>query len=733
MRQPGDVLGRYVLLNRLASGGMGDVYLASKAGPLGLGPLVALKLLRDEFQADPKFIEMLADEAKISMYLDHQNIVSVLDFDEDRGAHYLVMEFVQSSTAQALVDAAHDRGTRPDPSVAIFVTLEVARALRYAHDRKDHEGRPLNIVHRDVTPANMLLSAGGEVKLTDFGIARARNRIHQTQAGVVKGKFGYLPPEAVRTQHMDRRADVFCAGVSLYLLLTSRHPAAGKTAFEAMEMYERREVEAPSVLAPELPAVLDSVIMRALEPDPGKRWPDASAWESALRNAVEMAPKSLRLGRASDLEGALRTLLPATFEAPVSKARMEAAWSRASSQLDPSYGSGTQPTEAPRRVDPLAGSDDLVLEPEDFPPAVMDRPTDAGPRQRPAQTSLDHEPMLPDDSGGAEAELDDRTLADGPFLEDDQTWLGSLAPEEESNEGLDDRTFAGLRMPEDRDTQPSDASIHIPAPTQSEVEPARSAPTLEPSGPVGPVLVTPRAPAPYFEEEHPPAPEPRGSSRPGPFQRLPSRPIREKSRGRAPRPGSEPAPVPAPPPLPSVPEPPASVLARRPLLGRRAWLLVGAISLLVGLGVVFGLTSPLLWPRVELVSRPPGAVVSVDGQNRGRTPTTVRVRPGQGPRVEFRLRDHRPEARALVGTVRRGRVYRMSVDLRPVPVLHVQPEATVSIGGKVVGTGTRIALEALPEGEVEVRVEAPGFLPYQRRFGSAAELPSTWDVTLSKR
>ncbi len=150
-------------------------------------------------------------------------------------------------------------------------------------------------------------------------------------------------------------------------------------------------------------------------------------------------------------------------------------------------------------------------------------------------------------------------------------------------------------------------------------------------------------------------------------------------------------------------------------------------------GLVFALASPLLWPRVELLSLPPGAVVTVDGEPRGRTPTTVRVPPGPGPRVGFRLQDHRPAARALVGTVRRGRTYRMSVELRPVPVLHVQPEATVSVQGRVVGTGTRVSLEELPEGPVEVRVEAPGFVPYQRSFASAADVPSTWDVTLSKK
>jgi len=773
----GDVLDRYVLLDRLASGGMGDVYLASKAGPLGLGPWVALKLLREEVQADPDFIEMLADEAKISMFLDHQNIVSVLDFAEVDGAHFLVMEFVRGTTAQALVDAAHGQGTRLPPPVAVFVATQVARALRHAHDRVDHRGRPLHIVHRDVTPANILLSAEGDVKLTDFGIARARNRMHRTQAGVVKGKFGYLPPEAVRAQQMDRRADLFCAGVSLYLLLTGRHPAADKTAFEAVEMYERREVQPPSVLVPGLPSVLDEAIMRALEPDPGRRWPDAASWEQALRDGLSALPDSRRSGNASALQAVITQLLPAASRSPVSEAQLTAACERAKPRLDPSYGAGTAPTIAPRRVDPLGGSDDLELEPDDFPPSVMDRPTDASLAHRAAHTSVDHEPFLPaDEEEEGEAPPDDQTLADGPPLEDDQTWLGSLPPDDAAEDAFTDRTLAGVVMPADRDTQPSESSMPavapapseptsahsspfgaVPAPSaSSEVVPARSAPTLEPDTPPGPPLVAPRAPAPYFEDEvpappsHAPRVDPRRPSR--------SRPARERSRvgsgaGRSnPDPRSRERPSSASPqlgagapaprarsasaaPLPSVPPLPSSVGGRTGQGGRhrRTLAIAGALVLLIGGAAFFALTSPVLWPRIELLSRPPGAVVTVNGQPRGRTPTTVRVAPGPGPRVEFRLTDHRPAARALVGTVRRGRTYRMSVELRPVPVLHVQPEATVSVDGRVVGTGTRVPLDALPEGAVEVRVEAPGFVPYQRRFASPAEVPTTWDVTLSKR
>lgn len=743
-----------MLLGRLASGGMGDVYLASKAGPLGLGPWVALKLLREEVQADPEFIEMLADEAKISMFLGHQNIVSVLDFAEVEGAHFLVMEFVQGTTAQALADAVHARGTRIELPVAVYVGTQVARALRYAHDRSDHQGRPLNIVHRDVTPANILLSAEGDVKLTDFGIARARNRMHRTQAGVVKGKFGYLPPEAIRTQQMDRRADVFCAGVSLYLLVTGRHPAADKTAFEAVEMYEGRAVEPPSAIVPGLPSLLDEAIMRALEPDPNQRWPNAAAWEQALLEALRLLPESRRRAKASGLQAVIGEFVPEAKQPPFSRAQLQAAWERAKPRLASRPGSGTAPTAAPGRVDPLAGSDDLELEPDDFPPAVMDRPTDASPARWTAHTSVDHEPFLPaEEAEESEVPLDDRTLADGPPLEDDQTWLGSLPPDESMEEGVDDRTLVGVVMPAGGDTKPSEASVPVraPGPIQagpavSEPDPARSAPTLEPDPPAGPPLAAPRAPAPYFVDDDAPPVVPREPRAPArPTSR--SRPIRERNRvgprssrafsGSAPRPGSgtgAPRPATGTAPLPSVPSLPSSAGGRGPKrVPSRPLFVASAAVLLLSGGLVFALASPLLWPRVELLSLPPGAVVTVDGEPRGRTPTTVRVPPGPGPRVGFRLQDHRPAARALVGTVRRGRTYRMSVELRPVPVLHVQPEATVSVQGRVVGTGTRVSLEELPEGPVEVRVEAPGFVPYQRSFASAADVPSTWDVTLSKK
>ncbi|HXV37392.1 MAG TPA: serine/threonine-protein kinase, partial [Myxococcota bacterium] len=199
MPEIGDSLGRYTLLKRLAAGGMGEVYLAAKPGPVGFGPRVALKVLREQLASDQQFIDMLVDEANISMFLNHQNVVSVLDLAEDTGTYYIAMEFVQGITVEGLLERLIAKGEKLDIPIGLYIATELCRALKYAHTRVNHAGEPLNIIHRDVTPANILLSVQGEVKLTDFGIARARARLAGTLegAGVLKGKLRYMPPESL--------------------------------------------------------------------------------------------------------------------------------------------------------------------------------------------------------------------------------------------------------------------------------------------------------------------------------------------------------------------------------------------------------------------------------------------------------------------------------------------------------------------------------------------------------
>ncbi|MCK6550399.1 protein kinase [Myxococcota bacterium] len=319
MPEIGDSLGRYTLLTRLASGGMGEVFLAAKPGPLGFGPRVALKVLREQLASDQQFIDMLVDEANISMFLQHQNVVSVLDLAEDAGTYYIAMEYVQGLTVESLIERLIQKGRRMELPVALFIATELCRALKYAHTRVNHAGEPLNIIHRDVTPANILLSTQGEVKLTDFGIARAKGRIHQTQAGVLKGKFGYMAPEMIRYEAIDARADLFCAGVVIYLMITGRHPVAGATVMEAIQRYEDKQIAKPSSVSPEVPPALDQIVMRALEPQPDKRWPSAAALGAALQDVVmKHAQWRREIGDgAHRLSELIREIAPETFQDPV--------------------------------------------------------------------------------------------------------------------------------------------------------------------------------------------------------------------------------------------------------------------------------------------------------------------------------------------------------------------------------------------------------------------------------
>ena len=325
MPEVGDNLGRYTLLKRLASGGMGEVFLAAKPGPVGFGPYVALKVLRDELACDQQFVDMLVDEANISMFLNHQNVVTVLDLAEDRGSYYIAMEYVQGITVERLVDSLVYRGKRLPIPHGLFIAAELCRALKYAHTRVNHAGEPLNIIHRDVTPANILLSVQGEVKLTDFGIARARGRVHQTQAGVLKGKFGYMAPEMIRYEAIDARADLFCAGVVAYLMVSGQHPVAGASVMDAIQRFEEKRIPPPSQINPEVPKSLDTIVMRALEPRPEQRWTSAAGLGEALQDVMLQNPVWRREAKDGPqrLAQLIREVAPESFEEPVSRETLE--------------------------------------------------------------------------------------------------------------------------------------------------------------------------------------------------------------------------------------------------------------------------------------------------------------------------------------------------------------------------------------------------------------------------
>src|SRR3982751_3477749 len=215
--------GRYTILGKLADGGMAEIFLATQHGAEGFEKLVVLKRILTPFSADPQFRNMLLDEAHISMSLSHSNIAQVLDLGVSAGRYFLALELVDGWDLGRVLHRAATAGVRLPRELALYVTAEVCRALAYAHSKADGQ-TPLGIVHRDVSPHNILLSDQGEVKLTDFGIAKAMNKREHTGTGVVKGKVAFMSPEQAMGKPIDQRSDLFSLGTVLYLLMVRARP-----------------------------------------------------------------------------------------------------------------------------------------------------------------------------------------------------------------------------------------------------------------------------------------------------------------------------------------------------------------------------------------------------------------------------------------------------------------------------------------------------------------------------
>jgi serine/threonine protein kinase len=279
---PVRTLGKYRLVEPLASGGMADVWRAEVTGAAGVVKEVALKLVRGEHEAQGEFVRMFIEEARLASRLSHANVVQVFEFDQVDGRYYLAMELVHGRNLARVLDRAQELGLRPGLARAVHVGAEVARALGYAH-RASEGGRSLGLVHRDVSPHNVLVSFEGEVKLADFGIARAMSRSGLTGPGTVKGKIAYMAPEQARGDAVDARADVWALGVVLWELCTGRRLFARDSDAAALAaVLEGPPASPPSAWNEAVPPELDAVVMGALEREPARRTASAQELAGAL-------------------------------------------------------------------------------------------------------------------------------------------------------------------------------------------------------------------------------------------------------------------------------------------------------------------------------------------------------------------------------------------------------------------------------------------------------------------
>ncbi|MCY1044612.1 serine/threonine-protein kinase [Corallococcus sp. bb12-1] len=319
-----EVMGKYVLHERLGAGGMAEVYRATYSPEGGFEKQVALKRILPSFADDAAFVTMFRREAELCSSLNHPNIVQVFDLGRHGGTYFLAMEYVDGLPLSGVLKP---QVRKPLPlSAATFLAAELASALDYVHRKTSPDGEPLQLVHRDVNPPNVLISRIGEVKLSDFGIARDAARANLTVAGSVRGKLGYMAPEQAMGRDFDGRADLFALGLTLHEALTGRRALSGHSEELLLRAAVDQEVVPPSQLNPAVPVALDAIVMSLLQKDPQRRTPNGAALRQqllALEGPAAPFPHGqAELGRVAREAKALATAL--TQEDPESFAAEKA-------------------------------------------------------------------------------------------------------------------------------------------------------------------------------------------------------------------------------------------------------------------------------------------------------------------------------------------------------------------------------------------------------------------------
>ncbi|HTQ43826.1 MAG TPA: serine/threonine-protein kinase [Polyangiaceae bacterium] len=289
MPGPPRTVGRYAIHGQIAAGGIAAVHLGRQLGAAGFARTVAIKRLHPQFAGEPEFVSMFLDEARIAARLRHPNVVPTLDIVASDGELFLVMEYVHGATLARLMRNTKLAGEHVPPPVAGAVMSGVMRGLHAAHEARDERGRPLDIVHRDVSPQNVMVDADGVARVLDFGIAKAVGRLHTTRKGELKGKFGYMAPEQLTGGEVTRSSDVYAASVVLWELLAGRRLFHDANEAGIMRLVLTARIDPPSAVVPGIPPELDAIVMRGLSREPADRFATAAEMADAIESAVAVA------------------------------------------------------------------------------------------------------------------------------------------------------------------------------------------------------------------------------------------------------------------------------------------------------------------------------------------------------------------------------------------------------------------------------------------------------------
>ncbi len=282
--------GKYSLFERIGRGGMAEVYKGRIQGPAGFERVFVVKRILPHLSDDTTFIKMFVEEAKLSARLNHPNIVHIFELGAVEGEYFISMEYIRGHDLSETMRAIWKALGPPRPELVSYIGREVCRGLAYAHNLADENGRPLGMIHRDVSPSNVMLSYEGAVKMLDFGIAKALgDGAEQTKSGTMKGKYAYMAPEQTEGENIDNRSDIFACGIVLHEVLTGRRLFKGQNDVQTIERVRRCDVPPPSAQNPGVPPELDEIVLKALQRDPARRWSNAADMADALDDVVHAA------------------------------------------------------------------------------------------------------------------------------------------------------------------------------------------------------------------------------------------------------------------------------------------------------------------------------------------------------------------------------------------------------------------------------------------------------------
>ncbi len=418
--------GKYQLVKKLATGGMAEVWLAMQTGIEGFNRHVVMKRILPHLAEDPEFVQMFLNEAKIASRFNHPNIAQIYDLGEQNGQYFIAMEYIHGEDIGRIMRRAWNTGQWVAQSVSLRMISDACQGLYYAHSRTDERGQPLRVVHRDISPQNILVSFDGSTKVVDFGIAKAADQNALTKSGAIKGKFAYMAPEQAAGKTLDARSDIFALGLVLYELLTGVRPLKRDSELATLQAALECDIEPPSAVA-EVPAELDEVVMRAIAKSPDARYRDARQMQMALEEFLVVQGTVTTSVQVSQL---METLFADRLEeearlgapSPISES------SASNVAVAPDSTSGARHTAANQDRSPSATIDeDSVSGPSTIMPSRRYAAKDLQPPRQPAAPSRLEVTRAPSDNERrkssvglpASSSSTDHTRGDLPPVDDD--------------------------------------------------------------------------------------------------------------------------------------------------------------------------------------------------------------------------------------------------------------------------------------------------------------------------